>query len=141
MMFFGALKASGWRWANRLRLLRMWTSCNFGRMNWQQRAGRGAMAGRGKGRVVEISADPAYFLDTHTWIFNATERAWIRFFSVVGPDGGLRCVTDGRHLIVLKRQLGLAWLCLGYALWLMLFRPAAVILLFSSVKMKRRVDE
>jgi hypothetical protein len=34
------------------------------------------------------------------------------------------------------RQLGLTWLVLGYALWLVLFRPAATVLLFS-----RRDDE
>ncbi len=40
-------------------------------------------------------------------------------------------------VIVLKaRQLGLTWLALAYALWLMLFRPAATILIFS-----RRDDE
>jgi hypothetical protein len=40
-------------------------------------------------------------------------------------------------VIVLKaRQLGLTWLALAYALWLMLFRPSATILIFS-----RRDDE
>jgi hypothetical protein len=40
-------------------------------------------------------------------------------------------------VIVLKaRQLGLTWLALAYGLWLMLFRPAATILIFS-----RRDDE
>lgn len=40
-------------------------------------------------------------------------------------------------VIVLKaRQLGLTWLALAYALWLMLFRPAATVLIFS-----RRDDE
>lgn len=40
-------------------------------------------------------------------------------------------------VVVLKaRQLGLTWLALAYALWLMLFRPSATILIFS-----RRDDE
>ena len=40
-------------------------------------------------------------------------------------------------VIVLKaRQLGLTWLALAYGLWLMLFRPAATVLIFS-----RRDDE
>src|SRR5262245_1842748 len=37
-----------------------------------------------------------------------------------------------RLLVVLKaRQLGLTWLVLAFALWLMLFRPIATVLLFS----------
>jgi len=35
-------------------------------------------------------------------------------------------------LVILKaRQLGLSWLCVAFALWLMLFRPIATVLLFS----------
>lgn len=92
------------------------------------------MAGREeKAEWLKSSADPAYFLDTHTWIFNATERAWIRFSLWSAQMEVCDALLTGRHLIVLKaRQLGLTWLCLGYALWLMLFRPAAVILLFSK---------
>ncbi len=37
-----------------------------------------------------------------------------------------------RKLVILKaRQLGISWLCLSYALWLMLFQAPATILLFS----------
>ena len=38
--------------------------------------------------------------------------------------------------ILKARQLGLTWLCIAYALWLMIFRPGSTILLFS-----RRDDE
>src|SRR5229473_2856486 len=42
-----------------------------------------------------------------------------------------------RLVVVLKaRQLGLTWLVLAFALWLMLFYPIATVLLFS-----RRDDE
>jgi hypothetical protein len=45
----------------------------------------------------------------------------------------LRCFTMQKEVIVLKaRQLGLSWLALAYALWLMLFRPGCTILLFSK---------
>ena len=92
------------------------------------------MAGREeKAEWLKSSADPAYFLDTHTWIFNATLRSWVRFALWLAQMDVCDALLTGRHLIVLKaRQLGLTWLCLGYALWLMLFRPAAVILLFSK---------
>lgn len=49
----------------------------------------------------------------------------------------MRQLQTNRLVIVLKaRQIGLTWTCLAYALWLMLFRPAATVLLFS-----RRDDE
>jgi hypothetical protein len=86
-----------------------------------------------KAEWLKSSVDPAYFLDTHTWIFNATERSWLRFSLWAAQLDVCDALLGGRHLVVLKaRQLGLTWLCLGYALWLMLFRPAAVILLFSK---------
>jgi len=38
-----------------------------------------------------------------------------------------------RQFVILKaRQLGMTWLAVGFALWLMLFRPAATVLLFSK---------
>ena len=43
-------------------------------------------------------------------------------------DGGAT-----RLFVILKaRQLGMTWLAVGFALWLMLFRPAATALLFSK---------
>ncbi len=41
-------------------------------------------------------------------------------------------MATSRKLVILKaRQLGISWLCLSYALWLMLFQAPATILLFS----------
>lgn len=38
-----------------------------------------------------------------------------------------------RLVLILKaRQLGISWLCCGYALWLCLFQPGKVVLLFSK---------
>jgi hypothetical protein len=38
-----------------------------------------------------------------------------------------------RLVVVLKaRQLGLSWLCVGFALWLMVFHPASTVLFFSK---------
>lgn len=44
----------------------------------------------------------------------------------------LRLVAE-RLLIILKaRQLGITWLCCAYALWLCIFKPGQVVLLFSK---------
>jgi hypothetical protein len=41
-------------------------------------------------------------------------------------------MVDERMLVILKaRQLGISWLCLAYALWLVLFHAPATVLLFS----------
>jgi hypothetical protein len=80
---------------------------------------------------------PAYFLDTYGHLYDATARAWRRFRLWPAQFQALTRVTDHRLVIILKaRQLGLTWLVLGYSLWLILFRPAATVLLFS-----RREDE
>ncbi len=80
---------------------------------------------------------PDYFLDRYGWVYDATARDWLRFRLWPAQVGALYALRDRRLLVVLKaRQLGLSWLVTGFALWLMLFRPAATVLLFS-----RRDDE
>jgi hypothetical protein len=80
---------------------------------------------------------PAYFLDTHCQIYDATRREWLPFHLWAAQFHTIQTVADNRLVVILKaRQLGLTWLVLGYALWLILFRPAATVLLFS-----RRDDE
>ncbi|HJY88001.1 MAG TPA: hypothetical protein VKE24_14295, partial [Candidatus Acidoferrales bacterium] len=75
---------------------------------------------------------PAYFLDTYGHIYDATSREWVPFRLWRSQLQTLQSVAEHRLVIILKaRQLGLTWLVLGYALWLMLFRPAATVLLFS----------
>jgi hypothetical protein len=75
---------------------------------------------------------PIYFLDRYGWIYDATEGAWIRFRLWREQAMTLREMVDHRQVIILKaRQLGLTWLVLGFALWLMIFHPAATVLLFS----------
>lgn len=39
---------------------------------------------------------------------------------------------ESRVIFLKARQLGITWLCLGYALWLMLFRDGQPVLLFSQ---------
>jgi hypothetical protein len=78
-----------------------------------------------------------YFLDRYGQIYDATARAWVPFHLWPKQIEALQTLAAQRLTIILKaRQLGLTWLTLGWALWQMLFHPAATILLFS-----RRDDE
>jgi hypothetical protein len=80
---------------------------------------------------------PAYFLDSYCQAYDATLAAWIPFHLWPEQLRTLQTIHDNRLVVILKaRQLGLTWLVLGFALWLLLFHPAATILIFS-----RRDDE
>jgi hypothetical protein len=70
------------------------------------------------------SADtPAHALGSVGWI---PFELWPRQAAV------LEQMTRARRLVILKaRQLGITWLCLAYALWLLVFYAPATILLFS----------
>src|SRR5574343_11561 len=77
-------------------------------------------------------SSPAHFLTTHARIYDATRREWIPFELWPSQRAALATITSNNQVCVLKaRQLGLTWLVLGHALWLMLYRPAAAVLLFS----------
>lgn len=79
----------------------------------------------------------AYWIDTYGRLYDATERAWgpMRLWPSQLPVAD--ALQEHRLVVMLKaRQLGMSWLTVGYALWLMLFRPEATALLFS-----RRDDE
>lgn len=82
---------------------------------------------------LKCSRSPTYFIHQYCYIYNATEREWIPFHLWPAQVSTLRTILDSRLLLVLKaRQLGLSWLVLCFALWEMLFRPAAAVLLFSK---------
>jgi hypothetical protein len=79
----------------------------------------------------------AYFLDSYAQVYDAKSAAWVRFRLWPAQVRTLDTIAANRLVVILKaRQLGLSWLVLGYALWLVLFHPAATVLLFS-----RRDDE
>ncbi len=81
---------------------------------------------------LKCSRSVTYFLDQYGVIENATLRAWVPFRLWPAQEGVLQQVIGGDHVIVLKaRQLGLTWLLIGYSLWLMVFRPGSMVLLFS----------
>lgn len=83
------------------------------------------------------SETPVYFAHKYGQIYDAQAGDWIPFDLWPAQARTLKTMQEERLTIILKaRQLGLTWLCLAYAIWLMLFRPQAEILLFS-----RRDDE
>ncbi len=75
----------------------------------------------------------AYFLEKWGWVYDAGQRGWVRFRLWPAQVTTLNTMASEKLTVVLKaRQLGLTWLALGYAQWLMLFKPAATVLLFSQ---------
>lgn len=87
--------------------------------------------------VARCRRDPAYFVDTYCNIFDPVAGAWIPFILWPEQRDTLHAIDNNKLVIVLKaRQLGLSWLVLCYMLWLMLFHPIVVGLVFS-----RRDDE
>lgn len=87
--------------------------------------------------VARCYRNPAYFIDRYCQIYDAVLGEWIRFELWPEQESTLNVVNANRLVVIMKaRQLGLTWLVLAFALWLMLFRPASTVLLFS-----RRDDE
>lgn len=81
------------------------------------------------------SESPVYFIAAYCWVFNATEEDWIPFDLWPAQAWGLRQLGLRRLSVVLKaRQLGMTWLVLAWCLWLMLFRPAATVGIFSRTE-------
>ncbi len=77
-------------------------------------------------------ADARYFAMRYGWLYNATEQAWLPFHLWPAQAATLSSMMEERMLVMLKaRQLGISWLCLAYALWLLLFQSPSTVLLFS----------
>lgn len=87
--------------------------------------------------VLRCRHSPIYFASQYCQIYDATEGDWIPFSLWTAQARTLKSLQTEKLIVILKaRQLGMTWLVLAYALWLMLFHPAATVLLFS-----RRDDE
>ncbi len=87
---------------------------------------------------LKCAASPAYFTSRYVRIYRASNSgaddlpAWAPFDLWPAQVRTLRRMARASRLVVLKaRQLGLSWLALAYALWLMTFRSPAIVLLFS----------
>lgn len=75
-----------------------------------------------------------YFCDTYCQILSDSGQGgdWVPFHLWPEQRRVARLLQESRLLVVLKaRQLGLTWLVLAFALWLLLFQPIATVLLFS----------
>jgi hypothetical protein len=73
----------------------------------------------------------AYFVHTYCEIYDAVSGDWLPFHLWPRQIEVAQTLEADRLVVILKaRQLGMTWLCLAYALWLMIFRPAATILIF-----------
>ncbi len=84
---------------------------------------------------VRCAASPLYFIGAYCFVFNATEERWLPFAMWPAQRWVLAQMRRNPLVIVLKaRQLGLTWLCLGFALWLILFRPAQMVGFFSRTE-------
>lgn len=80
-------------------------------------------------------SDVAEFIDRHVIIDEVLEESTSTRPFRLWPDqrDALRLLHSERLVVFLKaRQLGITWLCLAYALWLMLTRPGRVVILISQ---------
>jgi hypothetical protein len=87
---------------------------------------------------LRCSESPLYFVHKHCQVDDPQQAGeWIPFRLWPAQASTLKTISENKLTIVLKaRQLGFSWLVLAFALWLMLFRASASILIFS-----RRDDE
>lgn len=85
---------------------------------------------------LKCDADAAYFLDSYGWIDDPQgdgASATVRFRLWPAQVQTMWQLMLHRLIVILKaRQLGISWLCCGYALWLCLFRPGRSVLCFSK---------
>lgn len=73
-----------------------------------------------------------YFIHKYCYILDSVEKDWIPFHLWPDQEKVLHEIHNNKLTIILKaRQLGISWLCLGYALWNHLFRPVSVTSIFS----------
>lgn len=93
---------------------------------------RGLTREAARAEWLRCSLDVAYFTTRYVQIYNATAQAWLPFELWPAQWTALRTIAAERLLVILKaRQLGLSWLVLAYALWLMLVQAPSTVLLFS----------
>ena len=92
---------------------------------------------RNRDEIAKCAVSSAYLIDEYCYLEDKIKRAWLPFKLWTSQWHTLTTILKNRQVIILKaRQLGLTWLMIGYALWMMLFRPGSGILVFS-----RRDDE
>src|SRR5215471_9120688 len=91
-------------------------------------------AKRFKIEILKCRKSFAYFCHTYCQILSDYGQggSWVPFHLWPEQRRVAELLQANRLVVVLKaRQLGLTWLVLSFALWLMLFHPIATVLLFS----------
>ncbi|MBX9623796.1 MAG: hypothetical protein K2X82_08270 [Gemmataceae bacterium] len=86
------------------------------------------------GEVAACTASPFHFIDRYCQVYAADKEGgrWVPFRLWPAQVRPLQLIVNNPLSIHLKaRQLGLTWLCLGYALHNLLFLDGATVLLFS----------
>lgn len=79
----------------------------------------------------------SYFIGNYCHIYDSAVKTWIPFDLWPAQKSILHTMHENKLVVILKaRQLGISWLALCYALWEVMFRPIAVVSIFS-----RRDDE
>ena len=107
------------------------------RNRWNRQERRGTMrsilrSDQFRRDQILCALDPIYFIGKFCMIFDDDSQGWVSFQLWAEQEGIVDLFHRHRKVVVLKaRQLGLSWLALAYALWLMVFRPPAIILVFS----------
>lgn len=92
----------------------------------------GTLTNEQKQEWLTCAESTLYFVHTHCRLFNATDGDWTPFRLWPAQASTLKQFERSRQIVLLKaRQLGLSWLVLSYMLWLMLFRPASIVAIFS----------
>jgi len=85
--------------------------------------------------LTKCGMSPGYFVDKYCQIDDPNKQgaAWFPFELWPAQREAIEVLAVNKKTIVLKaRQLGLSWLTLAYALWLMITKPGSVILIFSK---------
>lgn len=78
-------------------------------------------------------AHPIFFAEQFCQIYDSATARWIPFKLWPAQKKVMNRLDLGRRLVILKaRQMGLTWLCLSYALYLMVAKPIAKVLVFSK---------
>lgn len=78
-----------------------------------------------------------YWCRRYVHVYDAATRAWLPFRLWPSQVAVAEVLQAERLVVMLKaRQLGMSWLVTAYGLWLMVFRPAATVLLFSKRDME-----
>lgn len=81
---------------------------------------------------IKCEDSPVYFINKYCNIYDATSGDWVPFILWPKQIEALNAIHNNQLIIILKaRQLGLTWLALCYALWLMVFNPICTALIFS----------